>query len=82
MLKKIFDFIKIYMKKEKPNKEEKETDPNLTGQPMMKNQMQPKGIMQGPPGMMMKNIVQVKSFKFCENPNEELTLSSGALMRK
>ena len=70
------------MKKEKPNTKEKETDPNLTVQPLAENQMQQKGIIQAPPGTEMKTMVLYKNFKFCENLNEELTLSSGALIRK
>ena len=57
------------------------TDPNLTGQPMMTNQMQPKGIMQGSPGM-MKTVITCHGYMLDEDPNEELTLSSGALIRK
>ena len=57
------------------------TDPNLTGQAMLTNQMQPKGIMQGPPGM-LKTVVKYKDYIYSEDPNEDLTLSTGALIRK
>ena len=67
------------MKKEKSTIEG--TDPNLTGQPMITNQMQPKGIMQGSPGM-LKTVIQYKDYIYSEDPNEELKSSSGALIRK
>ena len=54
------------------------TDPNLTGQPMMTNQMQPKEIMQEPQG----TVIKYKNYIYSEDPNEELTLSSGALIRR
>ena len=55
------------------------TDPNLTGQPMMTNQMQPKGIIQGPSGM---TVIKYKKQISNEVPSELLTLSSGALIKK
>ena len=57
------------------------TDPNLTGQAMMTNQMQQKGIIQGTPGM-IKTVAKFKRNITGEDPSEELTLSSGALIRK
>ena len=67
------------MKKERSTIEG--TDPNLTGQPIITNQMQPKGIMQGSPGI-MKTVIQYKNYIYSENPNEELKSSSGAIIRK
>ena len=65
------------------------TDPNLTGQAMLTNQMQPKGIIQGTEG---KTVVKFKKQisgevdkvgEVIEVPlSEQLTLSSGALIRK
>ena len=65
------------------------TDPNLTGQAMLTNQMQPKGIIQGTEG---KTVVKFKGQisgevdkvgEVIEVPlSEQLTLSSGALIRK
>ena len=63
--------------KKKSSKVER-TDPNLTGQPMVTNQNQPKVI----PPEMMTTAFQYSKIKVSENPNKELQLSSGALIQK
>ena len=59
----------------------KGTDQNLTGVPMLNNQIQPKGIMQVSQEK-MGTMIQFQNFKFCEDPKQELKLSTGALIRK
>ena len=65
------------------------TDPNLTGQAMLTNQMQPKGIIQGTEGKTVEKFKKQisgevdKVGEVIEVPlSEQLTLSSGALIRK
>jgi len=54
-----------------------DTNTNLSGP---QTTIKQKGLID--PSGMMKTMVQYKNFQFCENPNEELTLSTGALIRK
>ena len=48
---------------------------------MLNNQIQPKGIMQVSQEK-MGTMIQFQNFKFCEDPKQELKLSTGALIRK